>query len=444
MIPDIKKLNLTANPFEDFELLEETLGQGVLSTHGLLFKDRTEITRSLLLGVTTSTSYKVALHGEAGVGKSSLLNKVLLELRKIGYFAVKYRVGVAAGADASLFEREMLRAFGDEIVREASRNKGFLDRLKAIVQLETRNELRQFSILALLYSTGQVTIREGKVEANGLSVTVGLPFVNAQVSEQEQKQIEVTRVETLSHMVFEKLLQDGISLLKELGYQGIVFAVDEIDKLEERFEPQILTLVKDTFYPTSLCHILLVMKTRNGRKAIHQDIFTYEPVYALPKPYVMEFLVELYRSKAIDQSKQLSSVIDPKLLDQLYEANNGIIRLILKDLRASVIRALVSGKTFIDRQVYNETKTTDALQAYLLSLQPSQVEYKILSFLVSKGETYARDKKLSRVAERERSTLSERLDDLEARQLLISKKRGRNRVFSIDPNMLSRIKAVIG
>jgi hypothetical protein len=443
MSSDLRKMNLTANPFEDFELFEETLDKETIEKHGLFFKDRKEITQQLLLGITTSSSYKVVLHGEVGVGKSSLLNKVLYDLREGGYFAVKYRVNEASAVDAKTFERELLRAFGEESPREALRSKGFLDRLKSIVQLETRGDLRQFSILAVLRSADQLTIREGKVEATGLSVTVGIPFLSAQVSDQEQMQVEVARVETLSHPVFERLLRNGVSLLKELGYKGVVIAIDEIDKLEEKLEGRILTIVKDTFYPTGLCHILLVMKTRNGRKPIHPDIFGYENVHPLPKAHVLEFLQELYKSKAINKNQPLSTLISPSLLNERYEENKGIIRLILKDLSACVIRAMVTGKNFIDRQVYQQTKATDALQDYLRALQPRETEYKILSYLLKKEETYARDEDLSKVIERGKSVQSQKLHALEARGILISKKRGKNRIFSIDPSLQARVKAII-
>lgn len=434
---------MTANPFEDFELFEETLNKETIKKHELFFKDRKEITKQLLLGITTSSSYKAVLDGEAGVGKSSLLNKVLHDLREDGYFAVKYRVNDASAVNPKTFERELLRAFGEEIPREALRNKGFLDRLKSIVQMETRGDLRRHSILAVLYSSDQLTIREGKVEATGLSVTVGVPFLNATVSDQEQMQIEVARVETLSHPVFERLLRDGVSLLKELGYKGVVIAIDEIDKLEEKLEGRILTLVKDTFYPTGLCHILLVMMTRNGRTPIHPDIFRYVTVHPLPKPQVLEFLQELYKSKAIDTSQPISTLISATLLDERYDEKGGIIRPILTDLSACVIRAVVTGKNFIDRQVYEQTKTTDALEDYLRALEPTEPEYKILSYLLKKGETYARDEDLSKIIERGKSAQSQKLHVLEARGILISKKRGRNRVFKIDPSLQARVKARI-
>jgi hypothetical protein len=443
MIADLRKLNLTGNPFEDFELLDETLSRTKLDEHAQLFKDREKIAQLLLFGVTSSSSYKVVLHGEAGVGKSSLLNKVLHDLRQAGYFGIKYRVNVVSAEDVNLFERELLRTFGEEIVREARRSHGFLEHLRSIVQLEKRNDLRHFSVLALLYSCGQVTVREGKVDAKGLSATVGLPFLQAQVSEQEQNQIEVTTVGIPSHLTFEQLLRDGVSLLKELDYKGVVIAIDEIDKLEKKLEARIVTLVKDTFYPTGLCHVILVMKDQNERQPIHPDVFTYESVYPLPKRNVTEFLEELYKGKAFDRYKPLTSIIDQKLLNEICEENKGIIRRILKDLRACVLRALISGKTFIDRQVYEETKASDELQAYLLSLKPNEVEYKILLYLSERGETYARDKDLSKLTEREKSALSQRLHELETRGLLISKKRRKNRIFSIDPILHGRVKSVI-
>jgi len=79
------------------------------------------------------------------------------------------------------------------------------------------------------------------------------------------------------------------------------------------------------------------MKTRDGRKMIHPNIFFYERTHPLAKRYVFEFLQELYRSKAIDEKKHLTSLIQKKLFDEIYEKNNGSIRPILKELSTCLI-----------------------------------------------------------------------------------------------------------
>ena len=185
------------------------------------------------------------------------------------------------------------------------------------------------------------------------------------------------------------------------------------------------------------------MKTRNHRKPIHPDIFVYVPVHPLPKRHVLEFLEELYISKAIDKKKPLTSLVDRNLLDELYDNNKGIIRLILKELSACVIGALVAEKSFIDRRLYQQTKITDALQAYLAALRPQDVEYKILFYLLKKKETYARDDGLSKNTGLAKSSLSNKLRDIEERGILVSRKRGRQRIYSIDPSLRARVRSVV-
>jgi len=439
----LASLDLKGNPFEDFERFEETLDEETISRHKALFKDRVEIIQKLLLGITSSSSCKVVIHGELGVGKSSLLNRVLYDIREARYFAVKYKVSEASAENMQMFERELLKTFGEEITREALRSKRFRGFLESIIKAETKRDLKRLSLLAMLYSSGQITVKEGNVETAGLSASVGIPILRADVSGEEQKYIEVTRVETLSHMVFERLLRDGIGLLKELGYKGVVIAIDEIDKLEEKLESRILTLVKDTFYPTALCHLLLVMKTRDGRKMIHPDIFFYERTHPLAKRYVFEFLEELYRSKAIDEKKHLTSLIRKKLLDEIYEKNTGSIRPILKELSTCLITAVILGKTSIDEEIYKQTKVTDALHAYVKALRPGEPEYKILSYLLTNKETYSRDEQLSKHSGLAKSALSSKLRTLSARDILISRKKGKKLIFSIDPSIRATVESVI-
>jgi len=439
----LASLNLTGNPFEDFELFEETLDEETIETHKTWFKDRAEIAQKLFLGIASSSSYKVVLHGDLGAGKSSLLNRILYDARKGGYFATKYRMSSSSAENMEIFEKELLKAFGEEITREALRNKSFRDVLKSIVKSDTKRDLKQLSLIAMLYSSGQVTIKEGKVETTGLSATIGIPILKADVSGEEQEYIEISRVETLSHMVFARLLRDGIGLLKELGYKGVVIAIDEIDKLEEKFETRILTIVKDTFYPSALCHLLLVMRTRDGRKMIHPDIFFYEPVHPLAKRYIYEFLEELYSSKAIDKKKSLQSLMHRTILDKIYENSDGRIRPILKDLSSCIITAAMLGKTHIDDAIYKRTKVTDPLYAYVSALRPTDHEYRILSYLLQNESTYVRDPKLSRYCGLAKSALGSKLGDLSNRHLVISQKEGRKLVFSIDPAIKSIVKSIV-
>jgi uncharacterized membrane protein YheB (UPF0754 family) len=135
-------------------------------------------------------------------------------------------------------------------------------------------------------------------------------------------------------------------------------------------------------------------------------------VHPLTKKHVLEFLEELYKSKAIDRKKSLASLVDNNLIDELYDKNKGMIRLILKDLSACVIKAAVENKPFIDRGVYQKT-IADTLQDYLASLQPREAEYKILSHLLKKNDTYTRDEELSKKTGLEKSSLGNKLQKMQ-------------------------------
>jgi len=440
----LKGLNLKANPFEDFELFEGRLDPTTLSQHELLFKDREELLRKTLTAIFTGTSYKLVLHGDLGVGKSSILNRIIYEASKAGYFAFKYRVSLTSAEDVRLFEREFLRALGEEVVREALRNEGLRDFFQSILRSGVKRELKHLALLSLLYSSGQVTVKEGHVETAGLSATIGIPILKAELSGDEQKYIEVARTETLSHLVFERLLRGSITLLKELGYKGILIGIDEVDKLEqERLERNILTLVKDTFYPTALAHIIIVMRSRDSQRAIHPDIFHYELVPPLPKNFVIQFLEELYNKRAIDDSKPLTSLIDSDVLELVYRTKQGRIRFILKDLFDCVVAAVMAGSRKVDRTIYQRVSIIDPAIDYAKTLQPNDAEYMILQYLLENTSTYSRDKKLPKHTGLGKSALNQKLSELKTRGILTSAKSGNRLVYELAPGLKPYLSSLV-
>src|SRR5487761_729016 len=298
----LSRFNLKENPFQVFELFEQGLDKQSLKRDERLFRDRKDIVEKIITGISTSRSYKVALHGDLGVGKSSLLNRILYILSENKYFTIKYRIPVEI-EDARSVEREFLRAFGSAIGAEALRNPGMLATLKKLLferKLSTKKSLEEISFLAILYASDQITLTNGTIQTLGLSTTVGIPIIKAEVSEEEQEQILVARTETLSHTVFVNLLRRGFALLQKFGYRGVVIGLDELDKLESaQIEKTIMTLLKDVFYTNaSLAHVIVVLKQRNGSKSIHPDVFHYEPVLAPRQEDVLAFLSQMYAYSA--------------------------------------------------------------------------------------------------------------------------------------------------
>ena len=229
-LKSLSRFNLKENPFQVFELFEQGLDKQSLKRDESLFRDRKDIVEKIITGISTSRSYKVALHGDLGVGKSSLLNKILFILSENKYFTIKYRIPVEV-EDAKGVEREFLRAFGLAIGTEVLRNPGMLATLKKFLferKLPTeKKSLEEISFLAILYASDQITLTNGTIQTQGLSTTIGIPIIKAEVSEEEQEQILVARTETLSHTVFVNLLRRGFALMQKFGYRGVVIGLDE-------------------------------------------------------------------------------------------------------------------------------------------------------------------------------------------------------------------------
>jgi GTPase SAR1 family protein len=441
----LTKLNLRKNPFENFELFDERAEDKTLREHEKLFKNRTEIIQKIEYAIMGSRSYKVALHGDLGIGKSSTLNKILYDLRKRNYFCVKYRVNETAASDPSHFERDLLKAFGEAVIRELQRNKGLRGLLESVVKSKTKRNAKQLALLAILYSSGQIKITEGKMDTSAISATVGLPFLKSDISDEETRYIEIARSEDLSHMVFEKLTRELIAAISEVEYVGSVIAIDEVDKIEDqKLETKILTLVKDTFYPSAISHILLVMATRNGRKEIHPDIFHYELIRPLSNDEVVEFLKELYKLDAIDQRIPMDHFVDKSVVETIYNKNQGKIRSILNDLFNCVVTGVTLSSSKIDQTVYNKALIGDPLYSYLKTLSKEEAEYKVLKYILDEGGTHSRDSKAIQTCNVSRSSLSVILKKLHELKILIPQKEKQRKItYSIDPSLRELVKRAL-
>lgn len=448
-IKNLSRFNLKENPFQIFELYEPGLDKKDLTRDEQLFRDRREIVQKIIDGIALSRSSKVVLHGDVGVGKSSLLNKILFILSENKYFTIKYRLS-AGIKDAKQVEREFLRAFGGAIGIEAARNSGMLSSIKDLL-LERklpneRKSLEEISFLAILYASDLINITSGIIQTQGLSTTIGIPIINAKVSEEEQEQILVGRTETLSHTVFVTLLKRGFSLLNKLNFKGVVIGLDELDKLENNeIEKTIMTLLKDVFYTNaSLAHIIVVLRQRNGLKPIYPDIFQYEALYAPPQGDVRKFLSQMYSFSAIDSRIPIDRFFDKKLLSGIYEKNNGRIRLILEELSNLLLSALPNEKIKkFDSSIYKKLTISVAGESYLRTLKTSDVDYKILEYLIQNKETYPRDEKLSKFTGMMKSALSRRLKALNDRSILATRHKGKAKIYFIDPSMTDVVRRVI-
>jgi hypothetical protein len=446
-IKALSRFNLKENPFQVFELFEPSSVKQSLERDESLFRDRKEIVEKICNGIALSKSYRVVLHGDLGVGKSSLLNRILYILSNNKYFTIKYRIPVET-EDAKGVEREFLRAFGLAISSEALRNSSILATLKNLLErkLSTSKNLEEISLVAILYASDQITLTNGMIQTQGLSTTVGIPIIKAEVSKEEQEQILVARTETLSHTVFVNLLKRGFALLQTLGYRGIVIGLDELDKLKStELEKTMMTLFKDVFYTNAnLAHVIIVLKQRNGLKPIHPDIFHYEQILAPRQGDVIAFLSQMYANAAIDPSLPIYKFADEKLLSEVYEKNEGRIRFILEELSNLLLSALPKQEIKrLDSTVYEKITFAEAEQSYLKILNPDDIEYKILKYLFQHGQTYARDEDLSKATNVKKSALSKHLKVLHERSILATKYKGKTKIYFIDPSLKHTVKEML-
>lgn len=441
----LARFNLKRNPFEAFELFELGVPKEVLMKHEILFQNREELINNIYYGVLTKMSHRVVLHGDVGVGKSSVLNKSLQLLSKAGFFILKYRVSTTIQGPKE-FEREFLQGFGQAITEEAIHNTSVFKAIRNLFKAKTKHSLEEVAMLSLLYAADQITITNQRIKTGGFSSRVGIPtIIGGELTKEESELVEITKTETLSTVTFRDIIQRGINLLKKWGYRGTVIGFDEMDKLiDPRLENALVTLLKDVFYTYSgLAHVIIVLKTRNGFKLIHPDVFNYLSVQAPSRTHVLKFLEILYQYAAIDPKIPFTNIVGPTVIFELYDKHDGSVRFILESLSNTLLSILPNKKVVkIDENAYLLGKISE-MRDYVLMLEPTDVEFKILEYLLANTETWVRDPSLRKFSKHKKSKLAYGLRNLYRRTILKEKPRGRKKIYSIEPALFETIKSTV-
>lgn len=432
----LRHLNLKKNPFEVFELFSEGLSEEELKKHETIFQNRETISSLLLNAIRTRRSFKVVLHGMAGVGKSSILNLVLYILRRERrYLAFKLNINDDLIKNPNLLIKELLGHFGGTILDDALKAEGIMERLQAIVKRrKERRELRQIALLALLYSNERLSFESGSGGLIRAKLTIGIKPLEFEVTAEDADQVKIVAEQTrIPGTLLSEVLNGAFDLIQELGYEGAVIGIDDADKLtEEGLERALMSILKSLFYPQAKYHLIVVMAERDGRKKILSDIFTYEYVRPFLKDDFMKALEALYKSQAINLNKPLTEIFESSVLEIIYQRSEGKLRDAILDCGRCIDAACGLGKTQIDLNTYEISLASDEIQAYIKSLDRDDPHMKIIRFLYERGPTYTRNKALQTYVGVSAGRVSQIFNELNQRKIVSKTKMGRKVIYRLD------------
>lgn len=393
--------------------------------------------KSLMTAILGRRSFKTVLHGEPGVGKSSILNLVLyLPQEKYRYVAIKVDVNETLLQNPNLFIKELLNHLGRRLIDNALRTEGILGKLRAfITERAERTKLRRKALLALMYSSERLTLQEGRENRVTGSARLGVTPIDFELSVEDASELKVITEQTrIPGPLLSDILNGTVDLIGEIGLEGIIIGIDNADKLtDEKYEENLLSILKSIFYPRAKYHLLVVLAERNGRKKVMTDIFSYERVLPLSRRDFLKSLEALYKTQVIDERKPLRSIVSEEVLNLVYQKSAGRLRDAIVLLARCIDTACLMGKTIVDTETYESSSAADEITAYLRSLGKEDSRLKVLRYLLKNKSTYTRDQDLLDVTDLTPGRISQILYELRTRGIISeARKSGRRILYSLD------------
>ena len=427
--------NLSANPFTPQELFYEGISEPEAQKHDVIFQDRRELLQQLLISIQGQASCKAVLFGDRGVGKSSLMNLILFSLARERYLTMKISI-TQEDVESELLHKKILRELATtliaNIIETTGTNwEGVKTRIRALFKRKAMNQLEVVSTLSFLFSGDQVSFEETAAEKTGETFRLGpqaLGFSTA--SEEVHAARALISYSRIPPRDFRRLLGSAYGAVQEFGYQGIVLALDDADKLDDlQLEQALLRLLKDAFYPEARYH-LLVACARDIIEARARNLFTYHFVDVLPRNDLMAALDQMYRAFALSPGS-IFDYFDQDCLDEIYTHSQGLLRDAILACQEALTTACIEGKSKVDLDALRHIQVPDELAAKLELLDRQSTEWRVLGYLRDRGESYASDPDLQRATQVTQSRLSQILKALEQEQVLVSRRQGKQKMYEL-------------
>jgi len=436
---DYNAFKLSRNPFSIAPLFQDYLNVDKCREEEALFVITKEIENAMK---TFELGRRILIWGEIGVGKTSLLN-MLLYYANARRKCLPIRV-ILAESNIERCVQEMLYNFCFELIEDLKR-KTISKPLTAVKKwiLDRRFTDRLYDFMYRLAATAfeEEKTKETTKKIEG-GVKVGAGLISGEVGtggEVSTTQSFKSYVENLPARVIKNHLEIISELVNGLGYEGVVFAIDEADHIPDVEKViKALTVSREIFFTSEKYTFVLCGSPemiRSDRKKEILGIFDSDVhVKQLDDIVIKNAFSKRVAFASSGSNVTLSDVFDEKALSAILMSANGRLKFAFKIAQNALDEAAYNKKRKVS--VKDVESALSRMQASVeVSLEAS--EQAVLDVLSKLGAMSASDSKLQKETELSRQSLDRILRSLYKKGLVTSTKKGRKVLYEV---LLSNIE----
>jgi len=364
--------------------------------------------RAELKSVLASPGIRDAVEADAGVGKTTFVNKVFSELirKQAGFLIVPKTIKIeslVAGAEVKCkVAAELVATLRSQVDKKHEKI------VEKLVDEGRKLEIAIWSSIPLFPIGGSISIKKEEKLSFGL----------------------------LSHKA-EDIIYKISDLLPELGFKSAVIAINNLDALPENSFNEVLNELRDFIYtPKNISFVLLAnlgfYDFAQSRLPRWEGVLSAFPIQL--KKFSRDEIIEIVERRinfyAVPSQKPVNPIQD-ELMSYLCELADGNLRWVLSTLGGLAARA-PSIEDKITLEIARPILVNRANQR-LARLTPA--EQKIILALAKYGrETYSADKKFQEISKTSQGGLSQLFTRLESKGELNKRQDMRKICYSLIPD----------
>jgi uncharacterized membrane protein len=430
---DYRAFKLSKNPFSIVPLFQDYLDIERCKEAMPLFVVTKEITNAMR---TFDLGRRILIWGEIGVGKTSLLN-MLLYYAYLEKKCLPIRITLAE-SNIERTVQEILYNFCFELIEELKR-KTISKPLNAVRKwiLDKRFADKLYDFMYRLAATAfeEEKTKETKRKIGG-DVKVGMGLISGGLDaggEVSTTKSFKTYVENLPAIVIKNHLETISELVTALGYEGVVFAIDEADHIPDaRKVINALTVSREIFFTSENYTFVLCGSPEMIKGDIRREItgiFDSDvQVKQLDDAVIRNIFSKRVEAASTEANVSLNDVFDEQAISTILINSNGKLKFAFKIAQNALDEAAYKGKTRVD--VKDVESALSRMHASIeVSLEPS--EQKVLDALNKLGAMSASDSQLQTETGLSRQSLDRILKVIHQKGLLTSTKKGKKVIYNV-------------
>ena len=430
---DYSAFKLSKNPFSIAPLFQDYLNVDKCRGEEALFVITKEIENAMK---TFELGRRILIWGEIGVGKTSLLNMLL-------YYAYARRKClpirvILAESNIERSVQEILYNFCFELIEDLKRktiSKPLTAVKKWILDRRFADKLYDFMYRLAATAFEEEKVKETTKKMEG-GIKVGTGLVSGEIGaggEVSTTQSFKTYVENLPVRVIKDHLEIISELVNDLGYEGVVFAIDEADHIPDVQKViRALTVSREIFFTSEKYTFVLCGSPemiRIDRKKEILGIFDSDVhVKQLDDDMIRNVFSKRVEFASSEANVSLNEVFDEKSLSAILMSANGKLKFAFKIAQNALDEAAYNKRKKVN--VKDVESALSRMQASIeVSLEPS--EQTVLDALGKLGAMSASDSKLQKETGLSRPSLDRILRLLYQKGLVASTKKGRKVLYNV-------------